>query len=84
MSKSRKKKRPPISGALRETIEERGLTAYAAAKKAGVSVDAVQRFMNDERGLTLKTVDKIAIALDLTLCPDESSPKTTEQKPALG
>jgi plasmid maintenance system antidote protein VapI len=69
MSKA-KKKPPPVSRALRKTIRERGLTAYAAAKQAGVSVDAVQRFMNDERGLNLATVDKLALALDLTLCPD--------------
>ena len=62
----------PISRALRKTIRERDLTAYAAAKQAGVSVDAVQRFMNAERGLTLATVDKLADALELTLCPDDS------------
>jgi hypothetical protein len=49
------------------------LTAYAAAKQAGVSVDAVQRFMNAQRGLTLTTVDKLADALELTLCPDEEA-----------
>jgi transcriptional regulator with XRE-family HTH domain len=67
------KKRLPISGTLRETIRKQGLTAYGAAKRAGVSVDAVQRFMNDQRGLNLATVDKLAAALELTLCPDERS-----------
>ena len=43
----------PISNPLRKAIQQRGLTAYRAAKQAGVSVDAVQRFLNDERGLTL-------------------------------
>jgi len=61
----------PISTALRDTISERGLTAYAAAKQAGVSVDAVQRFLNEERGLNLATVDKLADALGLTLCADD-------------
>ncbi len=63
----------PVSRGLREAISERGLTAYAAAKRAGVSVDAIQRFLNAERGLTLATVDKLAKALGLSLCPDESS-----------
>ena len=71
MSKS--KMRPTISRTLRDTIRERGLTAYGAAKRAGVSVDAVQRFLNAERGLTLSTVDKLAAALDLSLCPDDGS-----------
>jgi plasmid maintenance system antidote protein VapI len=69
--KKRRRRKEPVSRALRSTIRERELTAYATAKRAGVSVDAVQRFMNAERGLTLATVDKLAAALDLTLCPDE-------------
>jgi plasmid maintenance system antidote protein VapI len=62
----------PVSKGLREAINERGLTAYAAAKRAGVSVDAIQRFLKEERGLTLATVDKLADSLGLTLCPDDS------------
>ena len=63
----------PVSRVLRETIQKRGLTAYGAAKRAGVSIDAVQRFMKDQRGLTLGTVDKIAHSLDLTLCDEPDS-----------
>lgn len=74
MSKRKKRlAKKPISHALRDTLINRGLTAYSAAKQAGVSVDAVQRFLNEERGLTLGTVDKIADSLDLTLC-DEQPP----------
>jgi plasmid maintenance system antidote protein VapI len=69
--KSRGRTSLPVSRALRDTISERGLTAYAAAKQAGVSVDAVQRFLNEQRGLNLATVDKLADALGLTLCPSE-------------
>ena len=64
--------KPTVSGTLRETIRKQGLTAYAAAKKSGVSVDAVQRFLKDERGLTLGTVDKLARSLGLILCEDKS------------
>jgi transcriptional regulator with XRE-family HTH domain len=61
-----------VSRSLRNTILARGLTAYAAAKLAGVSVDAIQRFLNRKRGLTLSTVDKLADSLGLTLCSDNS------------
>jgi hypothetical protein len=71
--KMRKPRKEPISKALRQTIRERELTAYKMAKKASVSVDAVQRFLNAERGLTLATADKLADALELTLCPDDST-----------
>ena len=67
--KNRRERSLPVSRTLRDTISERGLTAYAAAKQAGVSVDAVQRFLNEQRGLNLTTVDKLAGALGLTLCP---------------
>ncbi len=75
MSKAKKQRvrRVPVSKALRDTIRKQGLTAYATAKQAGVSVDAVQRFLNDERGLNLATVDKLADALELTLCPSEAA-----------
>jgi transcriptional regulator with XRE-family HTH domain len=69
--KRRRARKEPVSQALRQTIRKQGLTAYATAKQAGVSVDAVQRFLNDERGLNLATVDKLANALELTLCLDE-------------
>jgi plasmid maintenance system antidote protein VapI len=62
----------PVSKGLREAIMERRLTAYAAAKQSGVSVDAIQRFLKEERGLTLATVDKLAGALGLTLCPEDA------------
>jgi hypothetical protein len=71
MGKKTRAKNAPVNRMLRKTIRARGLTAYATAPQAGVSVDAVQRFLKRERGLTLATVDKLSVALDLTLCPDE-------------
>jgi plasmid maintenance system antidote protein VapI len=76
VEKSSAEQEGPVSKGLREAIHERGLTAYAAAKRSGVSVDAVQRFLKEERGLTLSTVDKLADALGLTLCPDDSPPES--------
>lgn len=67
----------PLSGRLRQEIRKKGLTAYRAAKQAGVSVDAVQRFLNEERGISLATADKLADSLDLTLCPDDGPPKSS-------
>ena len=74
MASEKNKNKKPISRPLRAAIRKLGLTAYTAAKRAGVSVDAVQRFLNAERSLRLTTVDKLATALRLTLCPDEPPP----------
>ena len=64
----------PVSKGLREAIQGRGWTAYAVAKQSGASVDAVQRFLKEERGLNLATVDKLADALGLTLRPRDAPP----------
>ncbi|OAI53212.1 hypothetical protein AYO47_05245 [Planctomyces sp. SCGC AG-212-M04] len=74
MAQRKRKQTPkkPISRGLRDAIRDQGLTAYGAAKRAGVSVDAVQRFLKEERSLTLATADKIASSLDLRLCEDGS------------
>ena len=48
--------KPTISGALRDTIRQKGLTAYAAAKRSGVSVDKLAGSL----GLTLCPDDKPA------------------------
>ena len=72
--KKRTLKKPHrVSEALRDAILERGLTAYAASKQTGASVDAIQRFLNEQRGLTLSTVDKLADSLGLTLCPSDQT-----------
>jgi plasmid maintenance system antidote protein VapI len=74
MTQRKRKPSPknPISHGLRDAIRDQGLTAYRAAKLAGVSVDAVQRFMKEERSLTLSTADKIASSLELKLCEQDA------------
>jgi plasmid maintenance system antidote protein VapI len=69
MSKATAKpsKPSPVGDVLRSVIEERGLTAYRIAEDAGVSVDAIQRFLKRERGLSLATVDALAHYLGLAL-----------------
>lgn len=63
-----------LSGTLRAAmIAHKTGTAYVVAKDAGVSVDAVQRFLSGERDLRLETADKIAAALGLRLAKVEPS-----------
>lgn len=69
MSKRKSKRTgpPTIGETIKAVIHERGLTAYAVAKAAGINAAPVQRFLGGERGLTLGTVEKIALALGLVL-----------------
>lgn len=66
------------SEVLRETIRQRGLTAYRLSKQTGVSVDAIQRFINGERGLRLDTFDALCAALGLEL----SEPRPRQRRGA--
>ena len=55
-----------VSDVLRSTIRARRLTAYTLAKRANVSVDPIQRFLNGERGLNLATLDRVCVAMGLS------------------
>ncbi len=59
--------RRSVSHQLREAIEADDRTAYALGRDAAVDPGVIQRFLNRERGLTLDTVDKLALALGLRL-----------------
>ncbi len=59
--------RRAVSHQLRESIADDGRTAYALGKAAGVDAGMIQRFVNRERGLTLETVDRLALALGMRL-----------------
>lgn len=62
------RKRPgSISQQLRNIIQARGLTAYAVAAAAEVAPSTMSRFLNDERTMSLETLDAVAGALGLEL-----------------
>jgi antitoxin component HigA of HigAB toxin-antitoxin module len=56
-----------VSEALKAAIDSSGLTHYRLAKNAGLSPDAIDRFVAGHRSLTLGSVNKLAAALGLTL-----------------
>ncbi len=64
------------SDTLKEIIRARGITAYSLAKMSGASVDAIQRFLNGERGLSTQTFDKLAEALGLALVERKTTRRT--------
>jgi adhesin HecA-like repeat protein len=74
---ARKKRTPaePIADALRVEISRRELTAYRLAKLTGPRVDNIQGFISGTQGLTLKTIERLALALDLELRPREENKK---------
>ena len=59
--------RHTLSYQLREIIDARGLTAYAAGQLAGVDPGVVSRFLTGQRDIRLETADRLAAALGLRL-----------------
>ena len=52
---------------VRQAIRDCGLTRYAISKASGVTQGALARFMAGERGMALKTLDKIAPVIGVRL-----------------
>ena len=59
----------PLSEQLRRAIEASPKSRYQLAKETGVSQSVLSLFCNKNRGLSLRTVDALAAALDLELKP---------------
>jgi transcriptional regulator with XRE-family HTH domain len=78
-SKSRPAAPPTVSESIRSEIRSRRLTAYAAAKLAGVDASVLQRFLTGERGLSMRTLDRVCLGLGLSLQPTP----TVETNPTL-
>ncbi len=69
---------------MREIIEARGLTAYGAARLAGVDPGVVSRFLTGERDIRLGTADRLASAMGLRLVELARKGRARPSKPAAG
>ncbi len=58
-----------MNGRLRRAIKQSGETQYPIAQATGISQSALNRFINDERGINLDTAAKLRQYLDLDLAP---------------
>ena len=61
------KKRVKLSDQIRRAVDACDLTRYAIAKATGIDHATISRFMSGERGLPMKTLDRLADFLDLNL-----------------
>ncbi len=56
-----------LSKSLRKALLDCGESIYAIAKGSGVDWSVINRFINDERSITMETADKLAVFLELEL-----------------
>jgi transcriptional regulator with XRE-family HTH domain len=66
-----------FSDQLRQAIDGCGLTRYAIAKATGIAESTLSRFMSGERGLPMKTLDRLAecLGLEIVLRPKRKKGK---------
>lgn len=60
-------KRIKLSNQVRQAVDDCGLSRYAIGKATGIGQDTLSRFMSGERGLPMKTLDRLADFLDLNI-----------------
>lgn len=56
-----------MSNQVRQAIDNCGMTRYAIAKATGVSEGALSRFMSGDRDMTLRTLERIALLIGVSL-----------------
>ncbi len=61
----KKRKRKKFSDQIRQAVEDSGITRYRIWKDTGISEPLLSLFMSGDRGLSMKTLDKLADYLDL-------------------
>ena len=70
------KKRSRLSEQIRQALNDCGLTRYRIWKETGISQVTLSRFVNGERGLPMKTLDRLADFLDLNISIGPGYPGT--------
>lgn len=56
-----------MSNQVRKAIDASGMSRYSIAKQSGVSEGMLSRFMSGENDVTLRTLEKIAPLIGVTL-----------------
>ena len=59
------KRQVKLSDQVRKAVRDSGLTHYRIWKLTGIRQDTLSRFMRGERGLPMKTLDRLAAFLEL-------------------
>jgi len=67
MSRKEQDKPTGLETALRLAVEKSGMSAHAIARRSGIDVASLLRFMNRQRTMTLPSAGRLAASLGLEL-----------------
>ncbi len=65
------KRRVELSDQIRRATDGCGMSRYAISRATGIAESTLSRFMSGERGLPMKTLDRLADFLDLNIVAGE-------------
>jgi len=65
------RRRLPLSDEIRQAVDSCGQTRYAISKATGIGQDTLSRFMSGQRGLPMKTLDRLADYLGLHIATEK-------------
>ena len=78
---SMKRRRVSLSEQVRQAIDRAGMTRYAIWRQTGIAQATLSKFMLGQRGLPMKTLDKLADFLDLNIVPGSRYPPVVTKPP---
>ena len=75
-----KRKHTPLTEQLRQAVLNCGETQYAVCKATGIDKTALSRFINGERGVSMKVLDTLGEYLGLRIVADKPNSKAMKGK----
>jgi plasmid maintenance system antidote protein VapI len=70
-----KRKHTPLTEQLRQAVLNCGETQYAVCKATGIDKTAMSRFINGERGVSMKVMNTLGEYLGLRIVADKPNKK---------
>ena len=74
------KKRVTLTDQVRQAVDESSMSRNAIAKATGIDKGALSRFMSDNRGLSLATLDALGEVLGLRVVADIPAKKKAKHR----
>lgn len=68
------KRRIPLSDQVRDAVRRCGLSQYGISKATNIDKATLSRFMSGERGLPMRTLDRLADFLNLRITAGRNRP----------
>lgn len=65
------RERPSMTETIRQRVQSRGMSYRELARRAGIDIARLSRFMRSRPSMTLPTVEPLCSALDLELRPKD-------------